>query len=73
MFMKLAHEMADLHGPSQHRSSPAPAHDLTCEIRALDTAAELIESYRLRYDVYSALGYLRRCNEPKLEIDGYDS
>jgi predicted GNAT family N-acyltransferase len=71
--MKFPHKMADLQGPSRHRSSPAPAHDLTCEIRALDTAAELIESYRLRYDVYGALGYLRRCNEPKLEIDGYDS
>jgi len=46
---------------------------VTCEIRALDTMAELIESYRLRYDVYSALGYLRRFNGSKLEIDPYDS
>lgn len=58
---------------TRHRSLPTPAYELTCEIRALATAAELIESYRLRYDVYGALGYLRRGNESKLEIDGYDS
>jgi len=65
--------MADLQRPATHRSPAAPAPDLTCEIKALDTAAELIESYRLRYDVYGALGYRRRRNESKLEIDGYDS
>jgi predicted GNAT family N-acyltransferase len=52
---------------------PAPKHEPTCEIRALDTAAELIESYRLRYEVYGALGYLPRGNESRLEIDEYDS
>lgn len=45
---------------------------VTCEIRALSTIAELIESYRLRYDVYGALGYIRRFNGSKLEIDEYD-
>jgi predicted GNAT family N-acyltransferase len=35
--------------------------------------AELIESYRLRYEVYGALGYLRRTNPSKLEIDEYDA
>jgi predicted GNAT family N-acyltransferase len=54
--------------------SPAPAHKRTvCEIWPLDTAAELIESYRLRYDVYGALGYIRRFNESRLEIDEFDS
>jgi len=65
--------MADWQLSAKDRSSPAPEHGLTCEIRALDTVAELIESYRLRYDVYGTLGYLQRCNESRLEIDGYDS
>jgi len=39
----------------------------------LVTVADLVESYRLRYDVYSALGYLRRFNPSMLEIDEYDS
>lgn len=64
--------MGDLQG-SGRRSLPAPVHELTCEIRALDTMAELIESYRLRYEVYGALGYLRRGNRSNLEIDSYDS
>lgn len=55
-------------------TSPATAHErLTCEIRALETVAELIESYRLRHDVYRSLGYLHRFNKSKLEIDEYDS
>jgi SAM-dependent methyltransferase/predicted GNAT family acetyltransferase len=58
---------------TRHSAPPTPAHELTCEIRTLDTAAELIESYRLRYAVYTALGYSRRYNESKLEIDIYDS
>jgi len=58
---------------ARHSSPPAPAREPTSEIRALDTAAELIESYRLRYAVYTALGYSRRRNESKLEIDAYDS
>jgi predicted GNAT family N-acyltransferase len=39
----------------------------------LVTVAELVESYRLRYDVYSALGYLQRSNPSGLEIDPYDA
>lgn len=45
---------------------------VACEIRALDSVADLIESYRLRYEVYGALGYLHRFNESRLEIDEYD-
>ena len=44
----------------------------SCEIRALDSVADLIESYRLRYEVYGALGYLQQFNESRLEIDEYD-
>jgi predicted GNAT family N-acyltransferase len=54
--------------------APTAAPEQTiCEIRALETIAELIQSYRLRYEVYGALGYLRRFNRAKLEIDAYDS
>jgi predicted GNAT family N-acyltransferase len=45
----------------------------TCEIRMLSSAEELVESYRLRYDVYSSLGYLQRLNAAHLDIDEYDS
>jgi len=45
----------------------------SCEIRMLVTTAELIESYQLRYEVYSALGYLQRFNRSRLDIDEYDS
>ena len=65
--------MADLLRPATHRSPPAPAPDLTCEIKALDTVAELIESYRLRHEVYSSLGYIRSFNQSRLEIDAYDA
>jgi hypothetical protein len=51
-------------GDSQH----AP----TCEIRALTTAAELADSYRLRHEVYGALGYLQSSNRFGLEMDGCD-
>jgi len=44
----------------------------TCEIRVLDSVIDLIESYRLRYEVYGALGYLRRSNASRLEIDEFD-
>lgn len=57
-------------------ASPAsralPAMAPTCEIRALTTAAELADSYRLRHEVYGTLGYLRCSNKFGLEIDGYD-
>ena len=45
----------------------------SCEIRMLVTIADLVESYRLRYDVYGALGYLQRFNHARLDIDEYDS
>ena len=45
----------------------------TCEIRMLSSGEELVESYRLRYGVYSALGYLQRLNAARLDIDEYDS
>jgi predicted GNAT family N-acyltransferase len=54
--------------------APTAAPEQTiCEIRALETIAELIQSYRLRYEVYGALGYVRCFNQSKLEIDAYDS
>jgi predicted GNAT family N-acyltransferase len=39
----------------------------------LASAEELIESYRLRHDVYRALGYLQRTNQTRLDVDEYDS
>jgi GNAT superfamily N-acetyltransferase len=53
--------------------TPATAYRLTCEIRPLDTVDELIASYRLRHEVYGALGYLQRFNRSELEIDPYDA
>src|ERR1041384_2305923 len=41
-------------------------------LRALSTEAELYESYRLRYETYSALGYLQHSNRSRLDIDVYD-
>lgn len=43
------------------------------EIKQLDTLEELVQSYRLRYEVYADLGYLRHANTSKLEIDEYDA
>lgn len=39
----------------------------------LATTAELLESYRLRYEVYGALGYLKHANDCRLDIDEYDA
>lgn len=55
-----------------HRS-PVARERASCEIRVLGSVAELVESYRLRYEVYNALGYIQRTNESMLEIDAYDS
>jgi hypothetical protein len=52
--------------------TPATAYRLTCEINPLDTVDELIASYRLRHEVYGALGYLQRFPSD-LEIDSYDA
>ena len=66
--------MSDLQRSIRYHSSPSPKKEgLACEIRALSTEDELIESYRLRYDVYDELGYIRRCNASRLEIDEYDA
>src|SRR5262245_24484230 len=53
--------------------SKSPRSAPTCEIRMLSSGEELVESYRLRYDVYSSLGYLQRFNAARLDIDEYDS
>jgi len=59
--------------PGEARQPGAAHGPVTCEIRALETVGELIESYRLRYAVYRALGYLQHSNESDLEIDSYDA
>lgn len=62
--------------PSMSQASVLSATErpvTSCEIRMLVTVAELVESYRLRYEVYSALGYLQRFNHSRLDIDEYDS
>jgi predicted GNAT family N-acyltransferase len=53
--------------------SPSAGRRVVCEIRILSTEAELIESYRLRHEVYGALGYLRCDNRTRLEIDEFDA
>lgn len=62
--------------PPALRVVPAPPAttplSTSYEIRALTTADELVESYRLRYEVYGAMGYLQRPSESRLEIDAYD-
>lgn len=63
-------------GPLGSPISPVAAGDTqaatSSELRALTTVAELVESYRLRYEVYRALGYLQRFNSSRLDIDVYD-
>lgn len=39
----------------------------------LDCVADMIDAYRLRYEVYGELGYLRHLNTARLEIDEYDA
>lgn len=51
---------------------PAPAPATACEVRVLDDLDELLTSYRLRYDVYDDLGYIKHRNRSRLEIDPYD-
>jgi predicted GNAT family N-acyltransferase len=51
----------------------SPSEPPSCEIRVLDSVADLVEAYQLRYDVYGALGYLARSNRSRLEIDEYDA
>jgi N-acyl-L-homoserine lactone synthetase len=67
---------SDVTSPASHALPAMHAADTgrapTCEIRALTTAAELADSYRLRYEVYGTLGYLRCSNRFGLEIDAYD-
>ena len=46
---------------------PAPLSATTCEIRMLTTLIELVDSYRLRYEVYEALGYLPGKNQARLD------
>jgi predicted GNAT family N-acyltransferase len=41
-------------------------------IKVLDSAAELVSAYRLRYQVFESLGYLQQQNRSRLEIDVYD-
>ena len=42
-------------------------------IKVLDTSSELIQSYRLRHEVFQSLGYLQRASKASLEIDEYDA
>jgi hypothetical protein len=56
--------------PAQPAAGRAPS---SCEIRVLDSVDDLVEAFRLRYDVCGALGYLDRFNQSRLEIDEYDA
>lgn len=67
--------MVDQHPTTLRSTAPPVATQptATCEIRALDSAAQLIEAYRLRYEVYGPLGYIKTPNRARLEIDEYDA
>jgi GNAT superfamily N-acetyltransferase len=52
-------------------AAPVPATSFY-EIRVLHSLTDLLESYRLRYDVYGDLGYVGCTLESRLEIDPYD-
>jgi predicted GNAT family N-acyltransferase len=60
--------------PPEFSSAPSlvPSTPIEFEIRELGTIDELISSYRLRYQVYAALGYLQQPNKSKLEVDPFD-
>jgi predicted GNAT family N-acyltransferase len=66
--------------PKQKYPSYAPPAPKTPEsipsrafaIKALDTSVELVSAYRLRYQVFESLGYLRCKTRTSLEIDEYD-
>jgi predicted GNAT family N-acyltransferase len=57
---------------SANCSGHALAQSTAYEVKQLDTFEELIQSYRLRYQIYHDLGYLRQPNKSKLDIDTYD-
>lgn len=73
----LGNSSAPLSGVPEVTSTPhaptaaAPATSVY-EIRVLHSLTDLLESYRLRYDVYLDLGYLDHPLESRLEIDPYD-
>jgi predicted GNAT family N-acyltransferase len=55
-------------------TSPTTGYEpAVCEIRVLDSVAELLESYRLRYAVYGALHYIQHTNASRLEVDEFDT
>jgi predicted GNAT family N-acyltransferase len=60
-------------GGADPQDSAAGSEPAPYEIKQLDTLEELVQSYRLRYEVYADLGYLRHANTSKLEIDEYDA
>lgn len=61
--------------PSAGWAAPIPAvPDLAAsyEIRTLSTAAEYLDYFRLRHNVYSRLGYQERGIESGIELDEFD-
>jgi hypothetical protein len=48
------------------------AREPACELRVLTTPSGLLASYRLRHEVYGALGYVRSPGRSGLEIDEHD-
>ena len=66
--------MADMVGANRRGQLwPAgAAGPATYEIRPLETTAELVGAYRLRYQAYRKLGYIE-WNDAGLEIDEYDA
>jgi GNAT superfamily N-acetyltransferase len=62
--------------PEEEAPSPAlpPAEPTgrAFAIKVLDSSEELVRAYRLRYQVFEALDYLRTSNRCRLEIDAYD-
>jgi GNAT superfamily N-acetyltransferase len=54
------------------QEAPASSQRRAFAIKVLHSPEELVDAYRLRYEVYHALGYLPESISCKLEIDEYD-
>jgi predicted GNAT family N-acyltransferase len=54
------------------RKPPRKSDEPVLTLKILEDISELMEAYRLRYDVYESLNYLQQKNFSRLEIDEYD-
>lgn len=66
-------ERRSYYPPRQTTFWEIPQTESQYEIRILQTFEELLDSYRLRYEIYGAIGYLQSANAARCEIDAYDA